>query len=118
MYLCETIEDAEGGKHEMAGVFPAAAKMEKRLVALGYREVRLTAECFLGQTGTRIGGHEFHYSGITPMPDGIERVFDLGRGREGFRIKNTIGGYVHLHFGSNPQAAAGFAAALRGQGNS
>ena len=107
MYLCETVEDAEGGKHEMAGLFPAAARMEKRLVSLGYRRARLAAPCFLGDAGDEIGGHEFHYSGITPMPEEVERIF-LSSGSPGYRIKNTVAGYVHLHFGSNPKAADWF----------
>ena len=110
MYLCETIEEAEGGRHEMAGVFPAAARMEKRLVSLGYRRARLAAPCFLGEAGEEIGGHEFHYSGTTPMPEEVERIF-ITSGSPGYRIKNTIAGYVHLHFGSNPQAAIRMATA-------
>ena len=33
---------------------------------------------------------------------------------EGYRYKNCLGSYVHLHFGSNPEFARGFVAACRG----
>lgn len=108
MYLCESITTLDGKTHEMAGVFPAGARMKRRLAALGYREARLTRDCFLGRAGERLRGHEFHYSETGPMPDTVDRVFDLGQRREGYRVKNTLAGYVHLHFGSNPGAARWF----------
>jgi len=106
MYLCRTIEDQKGMKYPMAGVFPVDAKMGGKHRALGYREVELGRDCFLGPAGTRLAGHEFHYSEISQMPVGVERIYRLNNGgREGFSIKNTIASYIHLHFGANPAAA-------------
>jgi len=105
MYLCRAIDS-----WSMCGVFPAAAKMLPRRRALGYRQVELSANGPLGPPGTRVRGHEFHYSEVEMPPD-VERCYRLGRRNgepaaiEGYRTQNVLGSYVHLHFGSNPQVA-------------
>lgn len=97
----------------MAGVFPATARMLERRQALGYREVTLAADGPLGPAGTVARGHEFHYSTLE-MPAQVARDYRLSRrggvdlGREGYRLGNVLGSYVHLHFGSNPRLAGNF----------
>jgi cobyrinic acid a,c-diamide synthase len=113
MYLMREIRDLQGASHPMAGIFPFAARMEQRFRALGYREVRLEADCFLGCRGTRIRGHEFHYSGIEEKDRDAELVYAMTdrRGREiaeGYRAGSVLGSYVHLHWGSCPEAAQSF----------
>jgi len=105
VYLSRTVDG-----HEMCGVLPAEARMLDKRKALGYREIRLTADGPLGVAGTRVRGHEFHYSELE-MPDEVEcsyRVFDR-KGRElspeGYRLNNLLASYVHLHFGSASQVA-------------
>ncbi|PLX83742.1 MAG: cobyrinic acid a,c-diamide synthase [Desulfuromonas sp.] len=113
MLLAEEIDG-----HPMAGVFPARARMLKRRRALGYREVTLTADAPLGPAGTAARGHEFHYSELE-MPEAVERAYRMSRrggedlGPEGYHLRNVLGSYVHLHFGSNPQVAANFVAFCR-----
>lgn len=108
MYLCRSIDN-----HPMCGVFPADATMLPRRKALGYRQLTLAADCLLGQVGTQIRGHEFHYSEVE-MPDSVERCYALSRrggeqlGHEGYRYKNVLGSYLHLHFASCPQVAENF----------
>jgi cobyrinic acid a,c-diamide synthase len=85
---------------------------------LGYREVELTADSLLGPAGTVARGHEFHYSEIGEMPGEIERVYRVRKhgvdlGEEGFRYRNCLASYIHLHFGSNPELAKSFVAACR-----
>ncbi len=116
MYLCRAIQDQEGQEHEMAGIFPVRARMGTRLRRLGYRRVELAADCLLGQAGTFCYGHEFHYSEIEAMPDGIERIYLLDDGRgEGYRPAgtNVLAGYVHLHWGRTPEAAQAFVRAMQ-----
>jgi cobyrinic acid a,c-diamide synthase len=121
MYLCRELIDADGRAHAMAGCFPFAVRMDRRLRALGYREVTLSQSTPLGRTGDRIRGHEFHYSSIAGNPEsaGIPTVFALtggtGRRKEptGFLSGQTLGSYLHLHFGSNPAAAAAFVNACK-----
>lgn len=108
MLLAESIDG-----QPMAGVFPGPARLLDRRKALGYREVRLTSDTLLGPVGMIARGHEFHYSELD-LPDSIERCYRLGRkggeqlGVEGFRVRNVLGSYVHLHFASNPYLAKNF----------
>jgi cobyrinic acid a,c-diamide synthase len=111
MYLSREIRDLEGQGHAMAGVFPFRVRMLPRFKALGYREVTLTADGLLGPAGTRVRGHEFHYSEIHPGPAAVPTLYQLTarRGgesrREGFTVNRVLASYVHLHFGSNPEVA-------------
>jgi cobyrinic acid a,c-diamide synthase len=108
MYLCRSID-----RHAMCGIFPSRAKMLPRRKALGYRQLEFTSNTLLGQVGTQVRGHEFHYSEVA-MPESVERCYALSRrggetlGTEGYRYKNVLGSYVHLHFASNPLVAENF----------
>ncbi|HIJ79340.1 MAG: cobyrinate a,c-diamide synthase [Desulfobulbaceae bacterium] len=109
MYLSQGIVDNDDKLQPMAGVFPVTARMQTRRAALGYREIALERDCFLGAKGTVLRGHEFHYSTIDEMPDSIDRLYVVNNGeREGYSYKNVIGGYLHLHFGYNPEAVVAF----------
>lgn len=108
MYLTEGINDG-AEFHAMAGVFPVKAAMQKKRASLGYREITMTEDHILGAEGCIIHGHEFHYSNIDPMPATIRRLYQVNNGKkEGYLYKNTLGGYIHLHFGSHPQGASDF----------
>lgn len=114
MYLSEGIVGEDVGVLPMAGVFPVTARMQKKRASLGYREVRLEEDCFFGPAGTVLRGHEFHYSVIDAMPAHIERIYAVNNdSREGYRYKNVLGGYLHLHFGFNPEMAGEFVRACR-----
>ena len=105
MYLTRSIADAKGKEHEMAGVFPVHSRMRSRLASLGYREAEIVGICLWGDVGEVLRGHEFHYSDIDEMPAEISRVYRFNNGScEGYRIRNTLGSYLHLHFGGTPRA--------------
>jgi len=114
MFLCQGIQDTEGSFYPMAGVYPFTVRMLSRLKSLGYREVRLAASCPLGTVGQVIRGHEFHYSEMIEGPKGVQLAYSIAgrRGKdthgEGFLMRNTLGSYVHLHFGSNPDVGKNF----------
>ncbi len=109
MYLTQGIVDHDGVCHEMVGAFPVQARMSKRLRSLGYRQATLTADSLWGGRGDILRGHEFHYSEIDEMPADIARVYELQDGRcEGYQLGNTLGGYLHLHFGGTPRAVQWF----------
>ncbi|MGE4537881.1 MAG: cobyrinate a,c-diamide synthase [Desulfovibrio sp.] len=116
MYLMESLVDKEDREQAMAGVFPFRAIMGERFSALGYREATTRAATPLGPAGTRLRGHEFHYSRLEGDTGQVPAVYALtGRkgpidAPEGFLRGNTLGSYVHLHFGGNPRAAAYFVA--------
>ena len=114
MYLCRCLTDIEGTIHPMVGCFPFETRMLPRRRALGYREIRLAAPSLLGPEGDLGRGHEFHYSELTGDIDAVETVYETTprsgqeMTTEGFRIHNTLGSYIHLHFGSNPAMACHF----------
>jgi cobyrinic acid a,c-diamide synthase len=54
------------------------------------------------------------------MPEGVTRCYLVTRrgvelGSEGFRIRNCLASYIHVHFGSNPDCARAFVNACRAQ---
>ena len=79
----------------------------------------------LGPAWAVLRGHEFHYSYIMGEDEQAEGVYKLrGRGgwllqKDGFLRGNTLGSYVHAHFGSNPEVAPAFVnlCAVSGGGN-
>jgi endo-1,4-beta-xylanase len=98
---------------EFVGVFPVEPTMLPPRKGRGSREVELRRETVLGPPGTVIRGHEFHYSDIEEMPQRIPRAYELRKpgvdlGKEGYVVKNCLGSYVHLHFGSNPSVPCAF----------
>jgi cobyrinic acid a,c-diamide synthase len=117
MYLTQGIEGLDRIFYPMAGVYPVRARMNDRLSALGYREIEPVSGPFAsigdddpkGYGGQRLRGHEFHYSFIEEMPHEVRRAFRLADGGyEGYLIKNTLGSYVHLHFGKTKWAIKRF----------
>lgn len=106
MYLTKGIINLDNQFHAMAAVFPIKAAMQKKRASLGYRELTTKASTFFGPKDTVLRGHEFHYSSIESMDSDIEQIYLVNNDTtEGYRYKNVIGGYMHLHFGFNPQAA-------------
>jgi len=108
MYLTKSMDDMDGKRFEMCGVFDADSKMSVSRKALGYVEMTSCSDNILCEKGWTVKGHEFHYS--TTDPSENERfVFDLKKGkgiaagRDGMIYNNTIGGYTHIHFASNPK---------------
>jgi cobyrinic acid a,c-diamide synthase len=123
MTLGRFIDTTGGEKHHMAGILPFGTRMLSRRKALGYTEVVLRRHCLLGGPGRIIRGHEFHYSEIVEFEDGGRRTEDGGRlefayelrGRkgevvrpEGYQAGSVLASYVHLHWGSAPEAAGQF----------
>ncbi|MGE5256085.1 MAG: cobyrinate a,c-diamide synthase [Hyphomicrobiales bacterium] len=111
MYLCNELQDHQGRLFPMAGCFPFKTRMLQRLKALGYREVRLSRDSIIGSRDMVIRGHEFHYSEMMQAPSSMETVYRIAdrggeqRPLEGYASRRTLGSYIHLHFGSAPQAA-------------
>ena len=113
MYLCSSIVDMEGKEHGMCGVFDAYTEMDNRKMTLGYVEANSVKENVICERGWTTRGHEFHYSKI--IPTGNERyAFELTRGRgiagnkDGIMSENTLAGYLHIHFASNPKIPGRF----------
>ncbi|HEU4685698.1 MAG TPA: cobyrinate a,c-diamide synthase [Nitrospira sp.] len=118
MYLTRAIRDFEGRSHEMVGIFPAEAVMQKSSPTLGYRTVHCSRPCLLGEAGLHARGHEFHYSKLVPTGP-LEYACALtdaqGRpqGCDGLIADRVIALYSHVHFASRPQIAASLVDAAR-----
>ena len=101
MVLGESLVDADGESHAMAGLLPVATTFAERRLTLGYRTAHALAGGPLGGAGTRYRGHEFHYARVL-REDGDEALFRCAdpRGRDlgpaGRRIGRIMGSFVHL----------------------
>jgi cobyrinic acid a,c-diamide synthase len=114
MYAARAIEDAEGRRHRMAGLWPASVTLRRRRLSVGYRTVRACAPSFLA--GHELPAHEFHYSqlrGARPAERPAWLVLDDGDRPEGYATSRLAASYIHLHLGSRPHLAASFVEACR-----
>ncbi|MDJ1158845.1 cobyrinate a,c-diamide synthase [Chelatococcus sp. SYSU_G07232] len=101
MVLGETLEDAAGVTHRMAGLLPLATSFAERKLHLGYRAVELLADTPLGRRGTRARGHEFHYASIVAAGGAapLARVTDAygnDLGPAGQVAGRVSGSFIHV----------------------
>jgi cobyrinic acid a,c-diamide synthase len=120
MYCGRELVDAEGRVFPMLDLLPARTVMQERRSALGYVTWRGTSDTILGPAGTELRGHEFHYSRLEPLGPltpaaRLERAGEAPR-PDGFRARNLLAGYAHLHFGSNPHAVGALLRLLLSRG--
>lgn len=121
IYLAAGMADGLGNpdpERSFVGIYPVITTMLKQRKTLGYREIQLREECILGKKGETARGHEFHYSQMVAMPKEFSRLYRVSKGQsdlgtEGYRYKNCLASYIHLHFGSNPGMAAAFVETCR-----
>ena len=93
----------------MAGVIEADGTMTDGL-SLGYRDAVVIAPCPIGPTGTKLRGHEFHYSTLQPSGGALELTSRWGSRREGWSTPTMLATYLHFHPGADPAPVAAFAA--------
>jgi len=115
MFLCRTLcAMDEKKKYPMSGCFEFNIQMSKRLRSLGYREITLTHDTIIGKKGDVLRGHEFHYSSLENEKTDTPGVYQVTSraGQEislkGYQVFNTLGSYLHIHFGSNQACAEHF----------
>lgn len=118
MYLCRAIEDEEGRRHPMVGVFDTTTRFPGQ-GTLAYCTVDLVHPSPLGPAGLSLRGHEFHASSLLGAPPAgayayrVRRLPAGGPEAEGYLVANALGSYLHLHWGSCPEVALHFVAACR-----
>ncbi len=100
MAMGAALIDKEGTRHQMAGLLGLVTSYEKRKMHLGYRLATLGGAVPGHAAGSRLRGHEFHYSTILDQPDApLAQVVDA-TGAEvpetGSRRGNATGTYFHL----------------------
>ena len=117
MVLCESLE-INGASHAMAGVFPVGTAFCPRPQGLGYTEAEAVLSNPFFPVGSRILGHEFHYSlcvseGSSNLRPALKMIRGKGGGigHDGFLYKNTLAGYNHIHALAVPGWAEAFVAA-------
>lgn len=111
MYLCRTLEKADGTVYPMVGLLPADTRMHERNKVLAYTEVLLKDDAFWGKKGSMVRGHEFHYSHFLTSPAGLDGWCSVYRTKqrrseisedEGFQKNRVLASYVHLYLASRP----------------
>jgi len=96
----------------MAAALPCDARMTDRLT-LGYRQATTRSPSPLGPAGTRLRGHEFHYSTVEPGGGALSLTGRFGSGDGGFATGALLASYLHLHLGAAPELAERFVATCR-----
>jgi cobyrinic acid a,c-diamide synthase len=101
MVLGESLTDAAGTPHPMAGLLPIATSFAQPKLHLGYRHARLTETGPLGTSGAAYAGHEFHYATVE-REAGEMALFQArdARGKDlagmGRRNGRVMGSFLHL----------------------
>lgn len=114
MFLCSALSGMDDSQmYTMTGCFDFNVQMSKRLRSLGYREITLMQDTVIGKKGDVIRGHEFHYSALENDHDQKSVYQVTSRSGQqislkGYQKKQTLGSYLHIHFGSNPSCAGYF----------
>jgi len=115
MFLCKKLSAMdETQKFAMSGCFEFNVQMSKRLRSLGYREITLKEDTIIGKKGEILRGHEFHYSSLETSNIDLPGVYQVTSragqdiSLKGYQVFNTLGSYLHIHFGSNPLCAKHF----------
>ncbi|MGI9336398.1 MAG: cobyrinate a,c-diamide synthase, partial [Gammaproteobacteria bacterium] len=101
MTLGETLIDADGVVHAMAGLLPVSTSFATPRLTLGYRQVRLAAASVLGERNAPLRGHEFHFARVER--ESGEKAFSectsaagVSLGPAGCARGNTVGSFIHL----------------------
>jgi cobyrinic acid a,c-diamide synthase len=108
MVLGQGLEDANRVRHPMAGLLGHATSFAERRLHLGYREARLLCDSPLGQAGTILRGHEFHYAALIVAGNDapfVELHDSQGRpiGPSGGRHGHVTGSFFHVIAQQTPQ---------------
>jgi cobyrinic acid a,c-diamide synthase len=69
MVLGTALTDSDGVSHPMTGLLGLQTSFAQRRMHLGYRLAELASAIPGYQSGSRLRGHEFHYSTILAQPD-------------------------------------------------
>lgn len=115
MVLGEGLEDASGGRHQMAGLLGHSTSFARRKMNLGYRRARLLAASPIGPAGGAVRGHEFHYGSLidpghdqplVQLSDAHGRDLGLAGGRRGL-VSGAFFHAIATEMGVEPVGGAG-----------
>ena len=103
LYLGQTLEDADGTPHPMAGALPGRGFKVGRLVRFGYATLTARADSMLFRAGEETPVHEFHHWDSTA--NGIAFTAAKANGRQwqcGFANEHLYAGFPHLYWAGTP----------------
>jgi cobyrinic acid a,c-diamide synthase len=101
MTLGESLIDAEGVRHAMAGLLPVVTSFAVRKLHLGYRRGTLLEDAPFGKAHRSFRGHEFHYATVISEGGGdslfaVEDAACRDLGSQGRRQGSVFGSFLHL----------------------
>jgi cobyrinic acid a,c-diamide synthase len=103
MYLSRSVS-WKAQHSEMVGIIPGDVMMHEKPIGRGYAQIRETGHGPWpdSQAGACYRVHEFHYSSLENLPEGLQYAYEMERGyginrrHDGFVYKNLLANYVHL----------------------
>ena len=103
MYLSRSVQWGEQ-RCEMVGIIPGDTVMHDKPIGRGYARIIETDDAPWphSEPGARFNVHEFHYSSLENLPEGLQYAYRLERGHgidrrhDGFLYKNLLANYIHL----------------------
>jgi cobyrinic acid a,c-diamide synthase len=113
MYLARELV-VDGATHTMAGVLDLVVEQRPTPQGHGYEVAVVDRDNPFFAAGTRLVGHEFHYSRLVSGSDRertvlrVERGTGIGDSRDGITNGRVFASYLHLHAGATPGWADGF----------
>jgi cobyrinic acid a,c-diamide synthase len=120
LYCARTLHTSDGNVHSMASLLPLDVTLEAGLCHTGYRDLRLASDGILGDAGTALRGHEFHFARLLSGAQAGTHAYSVHDvegeplGLEGWSTPTLLASFVHLHFGQDPRLAERFVDAARG----
>jgi cobyrinic acid a,c-diamide synthase len=100
MVLGAGLVDKDGHRHAMAGLLGVETSFARPAMHLGYRRVRLLADCAIGLAGSKFMGHEFHFASTIATGDDPLLAATGADGQPvaecGARRANVTGTFVHI----------------------
>ena len=110
LYLCESLEAADGRPWPMAAALPGRGVKTEKLVRFGYMTLTARADSLLFARGARCPAHEFHYWDCTENGAALHAEKPVsGRGWDCCVTGPTLyAGFPHLYFAGSPTLARRF----------
>lgn len=118
-YSARSLRTSDGEVHQMAGLIPIDVALEAGTLHSGYRDLSIATESMLGPRGTRLRGHEFHFSRLLSGGDCLSPAYSMHDcdgeplGCEGWSDPLLLASFIHLHFGQEQELAGRLVAAAR-----
>ncbi|HLI62975.1 MAG TPA: cobyrinate a,c-diamide synthase [Terriglobales bacterium] len=103
----------KGASYPMAGVLPFDVEVSDAAQGHGYSELLVDQQNPFFAVGTKLRGHEFHYSRIVPQASLASTACEVLRGtgcfpgRDAVVVNHVWASYTHLHALATPEWAQG-----------